>query len=317
MADCLSLDFVLSFCKDMIPGHGEDCFCRCFSDTAGLLAVFDGCGGAGSRKHELYTDHSEAFMASRLCAGAFYDYFQSGTVDSASDTQIRQGLETAALQRLRTYAPASSEGGFRIKGSLSRTLPCTAAAAFVRRSERGTFLVSVLWAGDSRVYLWNSDGLAQLTTDHTSVPDAFETLYDDGILNNIFCSDRDVALHLHTIELQAPFLLFTATDGCFNYIPSPMEFEAFLLSTLLQAENVAQWKTGLLDVLDQIASDDHAMCLASFGYDTFSALHKAAEKRYQFLDQKYLPMLRETPPEMRSDRRKYWQLYQKDYLRYM
>ena len=72
-----SLDFVLSFCREKIPGNGEDCYCYSFTDDAGLLGVFDGCGGAGAREHAYYSGHTEAFMASRLCAGAFYDCFRN------------------------------------------------------------------------------------------------------------------------------------------------------------------------------------------------------------------------------------------------
>ena len=76
MQSGLPLDFILSFCRERIPEHGEDCYCYSFCDTAGILGAFDGCGGAGARTHAAYSGKSEAYIASRLCAGAVYDSFR-------------------------------------------------------------------------------------------------------------------------------------------------------------------------------------------------------------------------------------------------
>ena len=57
MTQDTTLDFTMSFCRDKVPGLGEDSFCLDFCDragTAGLLGVFDGCGGAGARKNDTY-----------------------------------------------------------------------------------------------------------------------------------------------------------------------------------------------------------------------------------------------------------------------
>ena len=44
-------------------------------------------------------------------------------------------------------------------------LPTTLTIALVNEKETNVDIL-YLWAGDSRGYLWNSDGLAQLTDDH-------------------------------------------------------------------------------------------------------------------------------------------------------
>ena len=35
-----TLDFIMSFCRDKVPGPGEDSFCYSFCDTAGLLGLY-------------------------------------------------------------------------------------------------------------------------------------------------------------------------------------------------------------------------------------------------------------------------------------
>ena len=306
------LDFLLSICREMIPGKGEDSYCHSFREDAGLLAVFDGCGGAGARAHDFYSGRTEAYMASRLCAGAFYDTFrscQAGVIPTA------QQLADAALQRLRAYTPPQEAGSFAIQGSMVRTLPTTAAAAVISRDEQG-LLVTVAWAGDSRVYLLDDQGLAQLTEDDTSVPDPMENVYEDGILRNVFCADRDVKLRSATVRPQLPFALFCATDGCFGYVSTPMEFEGMLLQALLSAESPAQWEQDLVQRIGAVAGDDHCLCLASFGYGSFEALQQRMRPRFAWLQQYFLEPVSKLPLEDRISRFGLWQQYREPYFRF-
>lgn len=305
------LDFLLSLCREMIPGHGEDSFCHSFRDGAGLLAVFDGCGGAGARTHDFYTGHTEAYMASRLCAGAFYDTFRE-----ARGPVTPQQLGDAALARLKTYTPPAEAEGFTLMGSMVRTLPTTVAAALVSR-EDGGISVTAAWAGDSRVYLLDGSGLAQLTVDNTSVPDPMDTLYDDGVLRNVLCADRAVTIHSATVQPKLPFVVLAATDGCFGYVSTPMEFEGMLLRTLLEAESPAQWEQGLSEAMGAVAGDDHCFCLASFGYGSFAALKESLQPRYTWLRQCFLEQVSALPLEDRASRTALWLQYRDAYFRYM
>ena len=306
----LGLDFVLSFCREMIPGHGEDSFCHSFTDDAGMLAVFDGCGGAGARTHDYYTGRTEAYMASRLCAGAFYDAFRSGITDHS-------GLANVALERLKEFAPPVEPGALVMKGSMVRTLPTTAAAAVIRGGNDGCLSVSAIWAGDSRVYLLDEKGLAQLTVDDTSVPDPMENVYEDGVLRNIFCSDRAVKVHCATVEVKPPFAVLTCTDGCFGYVSTPMEFEGLLLDTLLKAQNPAQWEEELANTISSLAGDDHSLCLASYGYGRFVGLQESLRGRFADLESRYLEPVSKLPLEDRQSRMELWQQYCENYFRWM
>lgn len=318
MQDRLPLDFILSFCRDMIPEHGEDSYCYSFCDTAGMLGVFDGCGGAGARKHEVYSGQTEAYMASRLCAGAFYDSFRATFPCSLPPEQIaKEVLAAKAIETLVTYEPPKDGDGLRITGSMVRTLPTTAAVALIQQAGNGELLVSAIWAGDSRVFLLDSRGLAQLTIDDTSVPDPMENLYEDGVLRNIFCSDRKVKVHCRTIRVRPPFVVVSATDGCFGYVSTPMEFEGILIHTLLNANTPQEWEAKLAERIGMSAGDDHTLCLASFGYNSFAAIRESLSERYAYILREYLNPVSELPVDDRQSRYQLWERYQADYMRYL
>lgn len=134
MPDQLPLDSIVSFCRDMVAQCGEDSYCHCFCDNAGLLGVFDGCGGAGARKHEFYSGKTEAYMASRLCAGGFYDTFrQMFSENPPAPERIGEQFGANTIELLKKYQPPTDDTGFRIMGSMVRTLPTTAAAAVIQQ----------------------------------------------------------------------------------------------------------------------------------------------------------------------------------------
>lgn len=314
----LPLNFTLSFCREMVPDHGEDCQCHAFCDTAGLIGVFDGCGGAGARKHACYSDNTEAYMASRLCAVAFHDCFHANFPEETSVQRfVEERLTPGVSGLLRQFHPPREEGAVMMRGSMVRTLPTTAAAAVVRMTRDQQLLVNPIWAGDSRVYVLDANGLAQLTVDDTTVPDPMENLYEDGLLKNVLCSDREASLHLGAVRLPMPAMVLAATDGCFGYVSTPMEFEGMLLATLLVSQSPADWEEKLSKLIGHFAGDDHTLCLSAFGYPSFEALKKAMEPRYRHLKERYLDKLKDIPTEDRQPRRQMWQEYRPDYCRYM
>lgn len=318
MLNQLPLTFLLSFCRDKIPGKGEDSFCYSFCDSAGMLGVFDGCGGAGARTHEYYSGKTEAYMASRLCAGAFYDLFRMHYPEQQDTAAfVRDVLQPGTLQQLIRFQPPKVPGAIQIRGSMVRTLPSTAAAAFVQAQEDGSVKVAAAWAGDSRVYILDGKGLAQLTVDDATVTDPMLNIYEDGILKNIFCSDRAMQLNYREVVVQPPFMVLAATDGCYGYVTTPMEFEGLLLRTLLAAKNVAQWEKTLADAIGSFAGDDHALCLAAFGYEGFDELKYSFNERTMHLWNTYIQPVENVPVEQREPRFALWETYKQDYLRYL
>lgn len=318
MSNRLPLNFIMSFSHEMIPDHGEDSYCYSFCDTAGIVGAFDGCGGAGARKHEFYSGHTEAYMASRLCAGAFYDWFRKLFPGEHSPERFaKEVFERQCLKRLVRYNPPKDDG-FAIKGSMVRTLPTTAAVALVQQSDAdGELSVSAIWAGDSRVYLLDSNGLAQLTVDDTTVPDPMETIYEDGVLKNILCSDKKAGLHCSVFNVRPPFAVFAATDGCFGYVSTPMEFEGLILENLLESANAAEWEEKLSAAIGGCAGDDYTFCLAAFGFDCFDNLKAIFKTRFEVLKTNYLDPVSKTDIEDRNSRFALWETYKQDYFRYL
>lgn len=318
MSNTLSLDFVLSFCQEKIPGQGEDSYCYSFCDAAGMLGTFDGCGGSGAKKHAFYSGHTEAYIASRLCAGSFFDEFRKEyPSEHTAAWLVKEVFEPRTVQRLRNFAPPADISGFRIKGPSVRTLPSTAAVALMRYEADGSVLVTAIWAGDSRVYIMDSLGLSQMTTDHTTVTDPMETLYEDGILENVFCTDKPVKLWCKTVRMTEPFVVFSATDGCFGYLSTPMEFEGVLLTALQKSECVDAWEKQLRDFLGSIAGDDYTLCLAAYGYGDYENLQQSFAVRYNYLAKNFLLPLSNLPMEDRESRQNLWKPYRVNYMRYI
>lgn len=307
-------DFWLTVAHSAKPDHGEDSWCRCFSRDAGLLAVFDGCGGLGAQRHGEYSNETEAFVASRLCAGAFYDAFQAlfPGGDPTGEVFCQKAGRYCYLV-LSTYRPQDSA---QVLGTMVKTLPTTAAAALVLRGERDVTLCPI-WAGDSRVYLLTAQGLAQLTEDDATISDPMANLYEDGVLRNVLSAGKAPQLHRRQVNVSGPFLAFSATDGCFGYFSTPMEFEGALLESLEHAAGVAQWESELAERIAPVAGDDFTLTLAAYGFGSFPALKRALAPRLELLRRDYLEPLRGMRPGDRAAREPLWSSYRSNYLRYM
>ncbi len=304
-------DFWLTVCQEAKPGAGEDSYCRCFCENSGLVGVFDGCGGLGAQRHRDYRDCTEAYAASRICAGAFYEAFQK----APEDTDFLNWAATACDRGLNAYKPHANTST-TMRGSMVKTLPTTAAAALIR-CMGPEYTVTSVWAGDSRVYLLTAEGLAQLTSDDTSVPDPMDNLYEDGILQNVLCADRKAKLNTGKVQPSGPFLIFAATDGCFGYYSTPMEFEGVLLRTMLESQSVTQWEERLCKAIGQVAGDDYTLVLAAYGFGSFQRTQNAFKERYFNLKRKYLDEIISLPLDDRDSRYRLWSQYRVTYLRYM
>lgn len=309
------LDFFIMLNVDARKGFGEDSWCYAFSKSAGLIAAFDGCGGSGARKHEFYTGHSEAYIASRLCAGAFFDGFRDSFVQQEKPTSAQQIFEISKQYCQNTFAayrPPAGQG-FRIKSSMITTLPTTVAAAIIQPSN-GEILTSAAWAGDSRVYALTPRGLAQISLDDADDHDPYET---DAMMTNTINADRAPRVNQKVCRIPLPAIIFTATDGCFAYYTTPMEFEGVLLSTLLSASCPNDWESALSEQIGRVAGDDYTLVMAVLGFQRFENLKQAFSRRYNFLCENYLTRLAALPLSDAATRRALWASYRPEYTKYI
>jgi serine/threonine protein phosphatase PrpC len=277
-----------------VPDHGEDSdpILRDGPDL-GLVAVFDGMGGAGGTVYETPEGRrTGAYLASRIAR----DVVERRMLDllepdwnlngEAAAEDLRGSVQQALRERLEDLdAPPSG-----LRSRLLRSLPTTMAVVALQRTQPGgsTWACHLLWAGDSRAYVFEPAGARQLTTDDLRHPvDAMANLHQDSVVSNAMSADTDFHVNYRRIELRAPFLVACATDGCFGYMSTPMHFEHLVLSSLQHARTTTAWSASLQSEITDVTGDDAAMSMMGVGatLKEFQALFapRVAELEEQFI----------------------------------
>jgi serine/threonine protein phosphatase PrpC len=286
----------LKFCTAKVAGEGEDAdpILRVGPDL-GLLGVFDGMGGAGGRVYDTPDGrHTGAYIASRFARNVVErlmlelikpEWNLDGPATAAELHRVLASSLAARLAELK--APETT-----LRSKLVKALPTTMTLAVLQRTDpaTSTYACHLFWAGDSRAYVADPEsGLMQLTTDDLrSGGDAMRNLTDDSVMSNCISADTEFHINHRQVELQAPFLLLCATDGCFAYVRSPMHFEQLLLSTLRAARDVTGWQQALEAAVTAITGDDAALAMLGLGADLagFKQLFqdRAAELQRRYID---------------------------------
>ncbi len=176
--------------------HGEDSdpILRDGPDL-GLLAVFDGMGGAGGTVYETEDGpRSGAYLASRIARDVVEQRMLQLLVPdwnlkgAAAAEDLRRSVQEALQDRLAALkAPKSA-----LRSRLLRALPTTMAVIALQRTHRSgsRWLCHVFWAGDSRAYVFEPSGARQLTTDDLRDPsDAMGNLRRDSVVSNAVSAD--------------------------------------------------------------------------------------------------------------------------------
>ncbi len=269
---------------ELITGKGEDSYLYLANEDMVVLGVFDGCGGSGARKYPAFDNHTGAYMGSRIVSGVIHDWFDC----YASGTPEERWLICLKEEITRNLKRYDEKGGKSlIKGSMVSSFPTTAAFTVCRYIEN-KLCVDYIWAGDSRGYLLNGKGLFQITEDDVDGEDAMSNLANDGVITNMISASSDFVLHKKRLEPEMPCIVINATDGCFNYLQSPMHFEFLLLDSLLSADSIVQWEKNLKHNLRAVSGDDHDLTMALFGYEGFETLHEAYENRMVYVAKTYI-----------------------------
>ncbi len=327
-----------SFNLAKVSGAGEDSDpILLHADNLALVAVFDGMGGAGGTAYQTPDGpRTGAYLASR----AARDSAQSLIVDLGPEQQALNGprlaaelhdtIEAALRARLASLqAPRSA-----LRSKLLRAMPTTMAMAVLHRTDTAGEIwhCRLLSAGDSRVYaLCPDSGVSQLTTDDIrDQGDAMANLRQDSLISNALSADTSFVVNDKTVQLEAPFLLIAATDGCFGYLPSPMHFEWLLLHTLQESPDPDSWSRELQTRISEITGDDASMALLGVGVDhqEFKAMfaERAAELAQRWITpldaltaeveqlERQLAELRHVQAQQTVD---LWAAYRPDYERYL
>ncbi|MWV47852.1 hypothetical protein GRS96_01015 [Rathayibacter sp. VKM Ac-2803] len=329
--------FSFGFNLGKIPDHGEDAdpLLRDGPDL-GLVAVFDGMGGAGGTVYETPDGpRSGAYLASRIARdvveGRMLDLLEPNwnLKGEAAAEDLRRSVQTALQEHLAGLkAPAS-----RLRSRLLRALPTTMALIALQRARRGgsRWACHVFWAGDSRAYALDATGLHQLSTDDLREPgDAMSNLHQDSPVSNAMSADTEFHVNYRRVELDAPFVLMTATDGCFGYLPTPMHFEHLLLATLADARSSEAWSSALQERIIAVTGDDAALSAMGVGADLSAVKALLAPRLAELQEERIAPFddvsaeVRRAEQELETLRRRQievtatlWGAYQEGYEQHL
>jgi hypothetical protein len=225
-------------------------------------------------------------------------------LDGTAAAQDLQRSVRSALQERLAGLKAPARG---LRSRLLRALPTTMALAGLQRQEPSgdRWTCHLLWAGDSRVYVFEPDsGARQLTVDDIrDHGDAMANLREDSVVSNAMSADTEFAVHHRQVELTAPFLVIAATDGCFGYLPSPMHFEHLVLAALRDARDIDTWSTSVRAAVSAVAGDDAAMATLGVGAD-LDGFRTLFARRTTELEQRWITPLDDLDTELREQERK-------------
>lgn len=303
------LDAHFGFSCEKIPTKGEDSQCEGFCDTAGVMGVFDGCGGLGAATYPKLGGKTGAYLASRAVAGAVMDWFSHSQQQNRYDlSQLQPSILNALSQCVQEAEAVES----KFRGSMVRLMPTTAALWFMEPRQGKLRAVSVS-AGDSRNYILCPQGLLQISVDDLHGEDAMSNLYNDGAMTNVISADGRFSLRQtgYILDYQkSPCVLISATDGCFGYLPSPMEFELLLLDTLMEADSIDRWRELLIEQIGAVAGDDQALSAAAFGFGSFQKMKSILAPRHR-----QVKAVMDAVGTSSQKRWLVWERYKKNYYR--
>lgn len=316
----MNIQPILGFEIEQKKGRGEDaavCIAPPHSKAA-LIACLDGCGGSGAKIYpnaENWTGARIASYSNGRMLAAWYEHNALARLGLQDYPAERIAQSLAQALRENTEQIKNEAGGTStraIVSSMIRQFPTTLSCAIVSETDDAPRCLW-LWAGDSRGFLLTQQGLVQTTVDDIrGAADPFDNIEQDGVLSNVI-SAAPFRINVREAAIRRPCLVLTATDGCFSYFRSPMEFEMTLLATLQAAKSLAEWREFLIARIGQFASDDYTMEILGVGFETFDAIKAYYLPTLQRFRERYGQRIANAGS--REELRAVWEQYKEGYLR--
>ena len=266
--------------------HDEDAFP--YSDNDAII-VCDGLGGTGAspctRKSD-GTERSEAFFASRIVSAGIIEFLSSNPQFLKQDMPIQTiaiEIKNAIERELSTKALAEK---YDYKAGRFKTT--LAVATFYEKKGTQELGINVFWAGDSRVFLLDADGLHQLSRDDSMEDfDAFVNK-DCGMTNTI--SPSGFKINYAQYKVKSPCIVFACSDGCFDYVDSPLAVELYIIEALYFAKQNINDRVLFSQKMDEYirrynSGDDRTIAGCIFVKDELSleTLYSSLEQRHTMI----------------------------------
>lgn len=288
--------YPFSFQKEIKPGFCEDAPPVA---TDRYAIVCDGLGGAGHTKHLLpdeenpgaVTERTSAYLGSRIVAERVERFFAEHWEEWAGPEQTPEiGVYAGQLKEELDRAIQDCVEKMRIRIPVGKTIkifPTTLASAVFLPCEDG-LRVAAIWAGDSRVYLLTpSKGLRLLSLDDAD--GAAESMNSGTVMTNCVYAGS-FFLNYCVYTLREPGLVFCCSDGCFDYLRSPLHLEWLLLHTIQNMPQEDGRQPGeilgesIRDGIYQTIRDDTTMAGLCVGLPSIASLQEAFRTRTEDLD---------------------------------
>ncbi len=288
--------YPFSFQKEIKPGFCEDAPPVA---TDRYAIVCDGLGGAGHTKHLLpdeenpgtVTERTSAYLGSRIVADRVEQFFAEHWEEWASSGETPEiGVYAGQLKEELDRAIQDCVEKMCIRIPVGKTIkifPTTLASAVFLPCEDG-LRVAAIWAGDSRVYLLTpSKGLRLLSLDDAD--GAAESMNSGTVMTNCVYAGS-FFLNYCVYTLREPGLVFCCSDGCFDYLRSPLHLEWLLLHTIQNMPQEDGRQPGeilgesIRDGIYQTIRDDTTMAGLCVGLPSIVSLQEAFRRRMDALD---------------------------------
>ena len=274
------------------------------------LIICDGLGGSGATKHQIIEDgepitRTSGYCGSRIVACALDSCFDrltnSGFIPNTLFGENREQNAKFMLNMLKEEIKAALQYKINewniqpVRGRTLRTFPTTMSAAVIRENEDSVDAF-VMWAGDSRAYFLSpSKGLQMLTQDDAYNSDT--AMLSSSEMYNCICYGWPFFFNYAYYTFDEPGILFCCSDGCFDYLKSPLHFDWLLMHTLTENVELEEGKEfpqcvaeAMMTNIYRTIGDDTTMAGVFIGIENPQDLKDAYEERLPYINEKALKM---------------------------